>query len=107
MLEKIEIGKEYISAIGDKVTVLFIGETHAFVKFGDREVSIRVNYCLEHWSEIPTPKKRYWLWDVKSSSEEIFKASTYMDENGVASNNIAEYDKDQLIKKHENEFIEV
>ena len=52
-------------------------------------------------------KKRYWLWDVKSTDGSIYKTTHYSDDNGRISNGGFGYYKDQLFKKHENEYIDV
>jgi len=54
-----------------------------------------------------TPTKKYYLWDVKDSEGAIFKSSYYMNEDGCLIGGRVNISKDKLIKKHENEFIEV
>ena len=49
-------------------------------------------------------KKRYYIWDIKYDSGNISKTLSYLDDDGVTTNG----DKiPGLIRKHENEWIEV
>jgi len=58
--------------------------------------------------EEPKPKKRYWLWDtVLFIDGPVFKCSYYMDDTGINTHGEQMKDKSQLIRKHENEFIDV
>lgn len=108
MLEKIEVGKVYLDSNGFKSTILTIGEKSVFIRAEDgSEGSCKINWVKDNWSEIPTPKKRYWLWDVDASGGGIYKTSTYLDDDGIATNKVKYFDKERLIKKHENEWIEV
>ena len=56
--------------------------------------------------EEPKPKKRYWLWDVKNGKD-VFKTSIYYDDSGYSPSRTMSIEKDLLIRKLENEFIEV
>lgn len=53
-----------------------------------------------------TELKRYWLWDVKDDHGNIYKGAYYRDEEGLSTGK-STYDKEYLIKKHENEFVDV
>lgn len=56
----------------------------------------------------PVQKKRYWLWDVKTNDGNILKDPNYMDEYGELCNgDIWRSSSGVLIKKHENEWIEL
>lgn len=52
------------------------------------------------------PKKRYWLWDVKDFGG-IYKTNYYLDDVGEQTNGTCYINAKDLIKKHENEFIDV
>lgn len=52
-------------------------------------------------------KKRYWLWDIETSDCTIYKSTYYLDDDGRMCNGIFGYCKDELLKKHENEYIDV
>ena len=110
MIEKLEAGKTYLTTdCSGKVTVLFVGESHIFCRYEDKsEGSMRIDYIRKHWSELPKPKKRYWLWDVGSPPDgSVFKSSAYLNEEGQTTNGIDLYEKEQLLKKHESEFIDI
>ena len=52
--------------------------------------------------------KRYWLWDVRNSPDGgVFKSSAYLNEDGQTTNGVSLYEKEQLLKKHESEFIDI
>lgn len=110
-LEKIEVGKKYLDSIGIKVEITAIGKSKALASYDDPSVPeeqvVSICWVLKNWSELPKPKKRYWLWDAKDDSGKIFKTSSYVDDNGCTSNGELYFDKEKLIKKHENEFIEI
>jgi hypothetical protein len=53
------------------------------------------------------PKKRYWLWDTVGWTGMVVKNAAYMNENGQGTNGVFICDKENLLKKHENEFIDV
>ena len=109
MLEKIEIGKTYINACGNMSTVLFIGKVRVFSVYKDgSEGSDNIAFVKREWSELPKPKKRYWLWDVGNPPDGgIFKSSAYLNEDGQTTNGVSLYEKEQLLKKHESEFIDI
>ncbi len=108
MLEKIEIGKKYLNSCGKEVEVLFVGRKYTALNDNNgEELYQSTRYALDSWSELPPPKKRYWLWDAKDDSGRIFKTSTYVEDNGCASSGELYFDKEMLIRKHENEWIEV
>ena len=54
-------------------------------------------------------KKRYWLWDVGNPPPDgiVFKSSAYLNEDGQTTNGIDLYEKEQLLKKHESEFVDI
>lgn len=106
-LEKIEVNKEYINADNVKVKVLAIGQEKLFIRTErPSEYTQDITFALLSWIELPKQKKRCWLWDVNDSYG-ISKPSTYMDENGLSTTGRKLADKHQLIKKHENEFVEI
>ena len=66
------------------------------------------NLMCEDWEyfEESEPKKRYWLWDVKNGKD-VFKTSIYYDDSGYSPSRTMSIEKDLLIRKMENEFIEI
>ena len=70
---------------------------------------IFVGYMYEYKIyEPPKQKKRYWIWDVGTNDGNILKDPNYMDENGELCNgDVWRGRSGVLIKKHENEWIEV
>lgn len=91
--------------------VLYNGSAFHISHIRSADFRIRLNgsnimYVSETLISKIKPKKRYWIWDVKG----IFgtkKDPTYMDDNGFTDSKIHFVHKDKLIKKHENEFIDV
>lgn len=58
--------------------------------------------------KVQESKKKYWLWDVKTNDGNILKDPNYMDEYGELCNgDLWRGGSGVLIKKHENEWIEV
>lgn len=58
----------------------------------------------------PKQKKRYWLWDVTcGTSRAIFKTNYYMDDCRCRVGDTSDTNQIDLtlIKKHENEFIDI
>jgi hypothetical protein len=57
------------------------------------------------------PKKRYWLWRIKSKTTGWYKHSSYMDDDGNFTDGYIPYSKknwnDMEKIKHESEFIDV
>lgn len=52
--------------------------------------------------------KRFWIFDIKNNSGHIFKTNYYMDEQGKGQDKLFVYDSNfKLLKKHENEFIDI
>ena len=69
-------------------------------------------YSFEDFSgfeifKVQKPKKKYWLWDVKESDLSIVKDKYYMDDDGITSSGLRNEDPEYLVRKHENEWIEV
>ena len=62
-----------------------------------------------HWEFFTDqPKRKLWLWDVQDGlSGNIIKCLSYIDESGNGSNGKCLFVTSSLIKKHENEFIEI
>jgi hypothetical protein len=56
--------------------------------------------------EEPKPKKRYWLWDVIVGNV-ISKNAYYMDDEGMLTSGNPHYDKESLVRKHEDDWVEV
>ncbi len=74
----------------------------------------RTDVLLSDWSfteadciDKVIPEKRYWLWDVKIVGGCIRKDPDYMDENATRTDGSSYYSKEELMKKYENEFIDV
>lgn len=63
----------------------------------------------QSFSLLLKPKKRYWLWDIAMyGTERVVKHIVYMDDNGRNPTGLKEHDSEvRLIRKHENEYIEV
>lgn len=63
----------------------------------------------EYQLPVQALKKKYWLWDVKSANGPVYKSNAYLDEMGLNTkgNSLAISRNLILIRKHENEFIEV
>lgn len=111
--DQLKVGETYRSdnwLVNRKI--LYIGEVCVFYKYshddGDiGESSQYIDGFLNDHSIIPKPKKRYWLWDTKTDSGAIYKGAHYMDEDGKLTNGCIGILSIVLVKKHENEFIEV
>lgn len=74
---------------------------------GDFE--FRDYYSYEIYEEPKKKKtKRFWIWDVKYDLDSaIYKSDSYMDENAMRTNGNIFLSKSELLKKHENEFIDI
>lgn len=111
MLEKIEVNKEYLNSDSHEVKVWSVDSEYVFYLFTNNNTIVGFvgrDFALESWKEIPAPKKRYWLWDVGNPPDgSVFKSSAYLNEDGQTTNGIDLYEKEQLLKKHESEFIDI
>ena len=111
--EALKVGETYMSDHNDKVLkkVLYIGEELLFCLESNngsvKEKSYVINRLIANYSKPPKPKKRYWLWDVKIASGVIYKSSYYLDDDGYSTGRNTNYEKDFLLRKHENEFIDI
>lgn len=96
-----------------KVIVLHIGERSVFYRIynsknPDEEVCARINEFLNCFEPVSKVMKKYWLWDVRINSlGPIYKEKHYLDEDGYYTDNMSRYKLECLIRKHENEFIEI
>lgn len=52
-------------------------------------------------------KSKYWLWDISNSGTAIFKSYDYMDDNGHDTNGNRRFPRETMIRKHENEWVEL
>lgn len=104
--EQLKVGETYSYANNELVkrTVKFIGDEFVLYEWALGEDCQTITSFLHDNSLMPKPKKRYWLWDAEFMGR-VVKHSTYMDEKGTASN--GDKPDAKLIRKHENEFIEV
>ena len=111
--EELKVGETYISDYSSTTRkVLFIGNDSLFtyeVEGGgySEETPYSINYFIKNNSPLPKPKKRYWLWDLKTASGVIYKSSGYLDDDGYRTDRDLYYGKEYLLRKHENEFIEI
>lgn len=73
----------------------------------DWELSMLFNE--DDWEEYQEPKtkKRYWLWDVLPDRGAIFKTEHYLDEERKDTVGTSLPACFTLLKKHENEFIDI
>ena len=111
--KELKVGETYMSIHNDRVLkkVLYIGEELLFYLESNsgslKEKSYVINRFIANYRKLPTPKKRYWQWDVKSSSGVIYKSSGYLDDEGYRTNRVRYYEEEFLLRKHENEFIDI
>ena len=108
-LEKLKPG-ENIHLTLTKYNKIFLGIVNGYFITchvnGSNPCSHRLDECLDY-SVPPKPKKRYWLWDVEDVILGACKLTTYVDEEGFNTAGRRIFEKENLIKKHENEFVEV
>ncbi len=77
-------------------------------KYGNWQEKAWSFNCFSMWSKYieEKPKKKYWRWDIEDSEGVVSKSPTYVDDDGITtSGRRSGYYK--LLKKFENEFIEV
>jgi hypothetical protein len=73
----------------------------------DRTFNIK-QITSSNWQiQVEKKTKRYWLWDIKADSGYIYKCPTYLDEQGEDVRGATSRYSGKLIKKHENEFIDI
>lgn len=92
--------------------VLYNGSAFNISHIRSADFRIRLNgsnimYVSETLISKIKPKKRYWIWDIKSLEGPIYKSHYYSDDEGMQTSGKKWFSKSQLIKKHENEFIDV
>ena len=111
--EELKVGETYISDNSSTTRkVLFIGNNSLFtyeVEGGgySEETPYSINYFIKNNSPLPKPKKRYWLWDMKTARGAIYKNNTYLDYDGYCTNRVRYHEKESLLRRHENEFIDI
>ena len=97
-----------IEFFDDKTVFYFNGDTKEQTNNNALASTVDLDSFLISNEEIKE-KKRYWLWDITGNNitNAIVRCSYYLNENGEDTSGYIRYGKDQLIKKHENEFVEV
>lgn len=107
--EQLKGGERYKCDSGGISEVIFIGKEHLIYIYTESvfvyELSGCISSFLSKYSIIEKPKKRYWIWDIKRG-DLIYKHDYYMDEEGRKSTGET-YTAGTLVRKHENEFIEI
>lgn len=86
------------------------GVWHGLDADGDHdEVNYNDAHTEEHWHVYTEPKvkKKYWLWNLKDSTDSWYKSSTYMDEEGRSTKGIQNRNMSTERQKLEKEFIEI
>ena len=112
--EELKVGETYMSDHNDKVLkkVLYIGKELLFCLESNsgstKEKSYVINRFIANYSKPPTPKKRFWIWDIRSGNGSVYKATYYLDDDGYYSDGKTRYcNLGEMFKKHENEFIDI
>ena len=111
--EELKVGETYMSIHNDRVLkkVLYIGDVLILCLESKDMISTEVSYTIDkflvNYRKLPKPKKRYWLWDVKTTSGVIYKNNYYLDDDGYSTGRTPYYEKEFLLRKHENEFIDI
>jgi len=108
MSDKLEVGQKRIwndcGKIYDEFKITAIGEKSALYLYENGEEYSESSEKILNQSKPYTPKKRYYLWDIEYA-EGVYKTNYYINDKGLTVNGSRVSGK--LLKKHENEFIEV
>lgn len=108
--EDLKVCSEYLSQFNTKLKILFIGKDVILVERyksdGPAEELWSILTALETWKNIPKPKKRYWIWDVREHNR-ITTSFVYVDERGYNTINQLAYNPDRLLFKHKKRWIDI